>query len=141
MNGAQRTMGRPSFDGRFDFVLGWLEPMDCEAFKFGGISSLKSRININPSRPRKPSSLKVLVGLREGELRGLEWQDYNGTEITVSRSIWKSFIKSAKDQGEPQFRSSDSFVSGDSRRVPAEHAQSDVGGDFSHRLRASDGHG
>jgi len=45
---------------------------------------------------KQPCATAPFVGLREGELRGLEWQDYNGTEITVSRSIRKSFVNRPK---------------------------------------------
>jgi len=43
-----------------------------------------------------PVAVFRFVGLREGELRGVEWQDYSGTEITVCRSIWKSVVNRSK---------------------------------------------
>jgi hypothetical protein len=86
------------------------------------LSQILRILDVLPLLPKATVATAAFVGLREGELRGLEWQDYNGTEITVSRSIWKSFVQSTEDQGEPQFRSSDSRVSNDSGRVPAEHA-------------------
>jgi len=38
-----------------------------------------------PLLPKAAVATAAFVGLREGELRGLEWRNYNGTEITVSR--------------------------------------------------------
>ena len=35
-------------------------------------------------------------GLREGELRGLEWTDYKGDALSVNRSIWKSVVNGPK---------------------------------------------
>jgi len=34
--------------------------------------------------------------LRHGELRALEWPDYQVDSLIVSRSIWKSFINRPK---------------------------------------------
>jgi len=34
----------------------------------------------------------ALAGLRQGELRGLEWTDYTGTELVIKRSIWMSVV-------------------------------------------------
>jgi integrase len=37
------------------------------------------------------------AGLREGELRGLQWTDYQGTALSsVNRSIWKTFVNKPK---------------------------------------------
>jgi len=30
------------------------------------------------------------------ELRGLLWENYNGTEISVSRSIWERYVNEQK---------------------------------------------
>jgi integrase len=49
-----------------------------------------------------PPLVKSLVatasfaGLRLGELRGLQWTDYAGTEFTVNRSIWRSVVSPPK---------------------------------------------
>ncbi len=36
------------------------------------------------------------AGLREGELRGIEWPDYVGYVLSVNRSIWKSVVNKPK---------------------------------------------
>src|SRR5437899_7393397 len=38
----------------------------------------------------------ALAGLRQGELRGLEWTDYTGTELVIKRSIWMSVVNLPK---------------------------------------------
>jgi len=42
------------------------------------------------------------TGARKGELRGLLWENYNGSELRVKHSVWRSHVgepKSAKSQG------------------------------------------
>jgi integrase len=53
-------------------------------------------LNVLPLLPKATVATASFVGLREGELRGVEWQDYSGTEITVCRSIWKSVVNRPK---------------------------------------------
>ncbi len=36
------------------------------------------------------------TGARKGELRGLRWQDYNGDEVRVSQSFWRSHLQEPK---------------------------------------------
>jgi integrase len=38
----------------------------------------------------------AFAGLRHGELRGLEWTDYTGSELTINRSIWMSVVNLPK---------------------------------------------
>jgi integrase len=35
-------------------------------------------------------------GLRESEIRGLQWSDYSGTELMVRRSVWRTFTGETK---------------------------------------------
>lgn len=60
------------------------------------LSQILCILDILPLFPKVAVATASFVGLREGALRGLEWQDYNGTEITVSRSIWKPFVNRPK---------------------------------------------
>jgi integrase len=36
------------------------------------------------------------TGLRRAELRGLLWENYNGSELSVSRSIWEGYVNQPK---------------------------------------------
>ena len=38
----------------------------------------------------------ALTGLRKGEIRGLEWEDFNGEELSVKRSVWNSTVNEPK---------------------------------------------
>lgn len=38
----------------------------------------------------------AFVGLSRGELRGLEWTDYTGTELRINRSMWRSVVSLPK---------------------------------------------
>jgi hypothetical protein len=48
------------------------------------LSQILRILDVLPLLPKAAVATASFVRLREGELRGLEWQDYNGTEITVS---------------------------------------------------------
>jgi integrase len=38
----------------------------------------------------------ALTGLRKGEIRGLAWEDFTGTELNVRRSVWNSTVSEPK---------------------------------------------
>lgn len=38
----------------------------------------------------------ALTGLRKSELRGLQWDDYNGRELRVNRSVWNKIVSPPK---------------------------------------------
>jgi integrase len=38
----------------------------------------------------------ALTGLRKGEIRGLCWQDFDGKELSVKRSVWNSTVNEPK---------------------------------------------
>ena len=80
------------------------------------LSQILRILDVLPLLPKAVVATAAFFGLREGELRG-QRHGNNGepTYLEVVR-------QSTEEQGEPQFRSSDSRVSSDSGRVPAEHA-------------------
>jgi integrase len=49
-----------------------------------------------PLLPKAVVATAAHAGLREGELRGLEWTDYQGNALGVNRSIWKDFVNKPK---------------------------------------------
>jgi integrase len=53
-------------------------------------------LDILPLLPKSAIAMASFAGLREGELKGVEWLDYSGTELTVNRSIWKSVVNRPK---------------------------------------------
>jgi hypothetical protein len=46
--------------------------------------------------PKAVVATASYAGLREGELRGLEWPDYTGNALNVNRSIWKDVVNLPK---------------------------------------------
>jgi len=62
------------------------------------LSQILQILDVLPLLPKAAVATASFVGLRAGELRGVEWPDYNGTEMTVSRSIWKSVVNRPKTQ-------------------------------------------
>ena len=49
-----------------------------------------------PLLPKAVVETAAYAGLREGELRGLEWTDYAGDVLSVNRSIWKTVVNKPK---------------------------------------------
>jgi integrase len=43
-------------------------------------------------------SVAAFAGLRMSEIRGLRWSDYDGTSLTIARSVWRSHIGPPKTQ-------------------------------------------
>ena len=41
----------------------------------------------------------ALTGLRKGEIWGLRWEDFNGRELSVNRSIWNGIPNPPKPHG------------------------------------------
>jgi integrase len=47
----------------------------------------------------KPAAIvatAAFTGVREGKLRGLLWQDYSGTQIWVTQSVWRGYVQELK---------------------------------------------
>ena len=60
------------------------------------LSQILQILDVLPLLPKAVVATASFVGLREGELRGVEWPDYSGTEMAVNRSIWKSVVNRPK---------------------------------------------
>src|SRR5215471_21053339 len=53
-------------------------------------------LNILPLLAKAVVATASFAGLREGELKGMEWRDYAGTELNVARSIWRGVVNLPK---------------------------------------------
>lgn len=65
------------------------------------LSEIRRMLAVLPeSSKHNPTKTVVLLaaytGLRQGEIRGLRWADYNGKELNVQRSIWNSIVNKPK---------------------------------------------
>jgi integrase len=43
-------------------------------------------------------AVAAFTGLRKGEIRGLRWEDYTGSELRVSRSVWNRHVTDPKTE-------------------------------------------
>ena len=53
-------------------------------------------LRVLPDPARAIVAVAAFLGLRRGEIRGLEWPDYTGEEIRVMRSVWESVTSEPK---------------------------------------------
>lgn len=49
-----------------------------------------------PLLPKAVVATAAFAGLREGELKGLDWTDYEEDALRVNRSVWKTFVNKPK---------------------------------------------
>jgi integrase len=60
------------------------------------VSELELFLKKLPEPARTVCATAAFTGLRQSELRGLKWEDYNGEELMVRRSVWRTAIGSTK---------------------------------------------
>ena len=53
-------------------------------------------LQVLPDPARTIVGVAAFLGLRRGEIRGLEWPDYLGEEIRVMRSVWENVTNEPK---------------------------------------------
>jgi integrase len=89
-------------DGAFDganpvdgVLIPWdaREPGETHAYDLSQVLQMLDRL---PLLVKSLVATAAFAGLRLGELRGLEWTDYTGAELTINRSIWRSVINPPK---------------------------------------------
>src|SRR5712691_7552943 len=51
------------------------------------LSEIKSMLAVLPEPARTVVLTAAFTGLRKSELRGLAWEDFNGSELNVNRSV------------------------------------------------------
>jgi integrase len=69
------------------------EPGETHAYDLSQVLQILDRL---PLLEKSLVATAALAGLRQGELRGLEWTDYLGTELVIKRSIWMSVVNLPK---------------------------------------------
>ena len=98
-------------------------------------------LEVLPLLPKAAVATASFAGLREGELRGVEWPDFAGETLTVRRSVWKAVVNAAQDSRQPSVRSGDSKLGRDLGRLPRIHAQPANWINLQLRQRGVHGHG
>jgi integrase len=69
------------------------EPGETRAYDLGQVLQI---LDVLPLLAKSLIATAAFAGLRRGELRGLEWTDYTGTELRINRSMWRSVISLPK---------------------------------------------
>lgn len=72
-----------------------------ETFAYN-LTQIRRILDILPLLPKAVIATASFAGLREGELRGLEWPDYTGESLSVNRSIWKNVVNRPKTRASAQ---------------------------------------
>lgn len=75
------------------------EPGETYAYN---LTQIRCVLEALPLLPKAVVATASFAGLREGELRGLEWPDYTGESLCVNRSIWKTFVNKPKTRASAQ---------------------------------------
>jgi integrase len=70
-----------------------VEPRDTYAYSLEEIEQMLREL---PEPAKTVVATAAFTGLRKGEIRGLTWGDYSGTELRVSRSVWGRHITKPK---------------------------------------------
>jgi len=60
------------------------------------LHQVRQILKILPPLGKSLVATAAFAGLRRGELRGLDWSDYDGTTLTINRSIWRSLVNPPK---------------------------------------------
>ena len=90
-------------DGAFDganpvdgVLIPWdaREPGETHAYDLSQVLQMLDRLPLLVIKSLVATA--AFAGLRLGELRGLEWTDYTGTELAINRSIWRSVVNPPK---------------------------------------------
>jgi integrase len=69
------------------------EPGETHAYDLGQVLQI---LDLLPLLAKSLIATAAFAGLRRGELRGLEWTDYTGTELKINRSMWRSVVSLPK---------------------------------------------
>jgi integrase len=69
------------------------EPGQTHAYDLGQVLKI---LDLLPLLAKSMVATAAFAGLRQGELRGLEWTDYTSGELAINRSIWMSVVNLPK---------------------------------------------
>jgi integrase len=62
--------------------------------------TLKEVLAMITALPQPASTIVAaagFTGLRLGEIRGLQWRDYDGKNLNICRSVWRTHVSGPKD--------------------------------------------
>jgi integrase len=62
------------------------------------LEDIQSMVTKLPEPARTVVMVAAFAGLRLSEIRGLRWDDYTGTDLRVSRSVWRTHVGPTKTE-------------------------------------------
>lgn len=60
------------------------------------LEEIEQILGVLPEPAKTAFAVAAFAGLRQGEIRGLDWLDYNGDNLTVARSVWRKHVSPPK---------------------------------------------
>lgn len=60
------------------------------------LKEIQAMLAVLPEPARTVVLLASLTGLRHAEIRGLKWEDFDGKQLYVRRSVWRSYVGDTK---------------------------------------------
>jgi integrase len=60
------------------------------------LEEIEQILRLLPEPAKTAFAVAAFAGLREGEIRGLNWVDYDGETLTVARSVWRKHVNLPK---------------------------------------------
>jgi integrase len=70
-------------------------PEDDETYAYT-LKEIETMLAVIPEPAATVCAVAAFTGLRRAELRGLRWEDYNGKQLMVNRSVWEGFTNEPK---------------------------------------------
>lgn len=70
-------------------------PENDETYGYG-LQEIETMIAVIPEPASTICAVAAFAGLRRSELRGIRWEDYDGHQLMVSRSVWEGFTNEPK---------------------------------------------
>lgn len=61
-----------------------------------GLREVETMLAVLPEPAATVCAMAAFAGLRRSELRGVRWEDYDGDQVMVMRSVWEGFTNEPK---------------------------------------------
>ena len=68
------------------------------------LETIQRILALLPDRGKVAVGIAAFAALREGEIRGLGWEDYDAGELRVRRTVWRDRVKAKTKTGEDDVR-------------------------------------
>jgi integrase len=78
-----------------DVSLPWAPEPQEDTYAYN-LAEIRSILSVLPEPARTVVLTAALTGLRKGEIRGLCWSDFDGTELAIKRTVWNSVVNEPK---------------------------------------------